>query len=84
VKVTVSLLKPAVKSGVGLRIKTVFESDGQTVPVYTDALVVGTEEVEAGIIVVSGPTPTPRSRENALLKIVTGRVKGQLASGGIF
>ena len=84
VGITVAALKPAPRNGVALRVKTLVESQGHTVPVFTDALVVGIGQVEVGVIAVSGPVPSPRSEENDLLAIVRSRVNGQLASGGIF
>src|SRR4051794_4081989 len=84
VSASVSALKPGVKNGLALRVKTVLRTQGQTVPVYTDALIFGAGQVEAGIVAISGPVPAPRTEEDDLLKIVRSRVNGQLASGGIF
>ena len=79
VSVKVSPLKPAVRRGVGLRVKSVYRTPSGTVTLYTDALIVGTGPVEAGVVVSSSPTPAPRNEENDLLKIVTSRVKDELA-----
>jgi len=72
--VSVRALRPAVPNGFGIRIKTIVPVGGLDVPVYIDVLFVGHDDVEAGIVVSSGPRPLARSREDALLEIVESRL----------
>ena len=84
VSLAVSALRPAVKNGVGMRVKAVYQTPNGKVTVFTDALVVGIKQVEAGVVVSGGPKAPPRSEENDLLKIVTSRVKDELASSAVY
>jgi hypothetical protein len=80
VSVSVKALKPGLRNGVALRVKSVYQTPNGMVTLYTDALIAGIGPVEAGVVAVSGPAPAPRSEENRLLKIVSARVKRRLRS----
>jgi hypothetical protein len=81
--VSVSLMKPGVRNGLGYRIKVVVRGNGVTVPVYVDLLAFGDGPVEAGVIVTSTPAPPVRSEEDQLLEIVSTRVSQQLNKDAI-
>ena len=77
-----SLLRPAVKDGVGLRIKAIVETGGARVLSYSDFLFRQIGQVEASVLAVWVPGAPDRARENDLLDIVSSRVSTNLSAAG--
>src|SRR3954454_9746597 len=77
-RVSIALLRPGIKNGLGYRVRIKFRRGGETVTTVTDALVRRIGPVEAGVIATSTGKAVSRARENDLLTIVSSRVADYL------